>query len=65
MAAIPAGTVWICLKRARTRSFCAGYIVYAAIDSFLFLVIYVALSRVQFWLVQSPTGKALLPLAAT
>jgi len=65
MAAIPAGTVWVCLKRARTRSIFAACFIYTAIDSFLFLIIYVALSRMQFWLMQYPIGEALLPLAPT
>ena len=65
MAAISAGTVWVCLKRTHTRSVSVGSIVYAVIDSFLFPSIYAALSRVQFWLMQCPTGKALLPLAST
>ncbi|MFO7742116.1 MAG: hypothetical protein R6X31_07365 [Anaerolineae bacterium] len=42
LAAVSAGLVWLCLQRSRGRSVFAMYFLYAAIDSFLTLVIYVA-----------------------
>jgi len=43
LAAVSAGVMWIYLKRARSESIFAGYFVYAAVDSFLTLVVYIAL----------------------
>jgi hypothetical protein len=47
LAAVSAGLVWIYVKRGRGRSVFAAYFVYAAIDSFLTLVVYVALPMGQ------------------
>jgi len=43
LAALSAGVAWFYLKRARSQSIFAGYFIYAAVDSFLTLIIYVAL----------------------
>ena len=43
LAALSAGVVWIYLKRGRSQSIFAAYFIYAAVDSFLTLVVYVAL----------------------
>jgi len=43
LAAVSAGVMWIYLKRTRNESIFAGYFVYAAVDSLLTLVVYVAL----------------------
>lgn len=48
LAAISAGVVWIYLKRGRSQSIFAAYFIYAAVDSFLTLVIYVALPMGSF-----------------
>ena len=43
LAALSAGVMWIYLKRGRSQSIFAAYFIYAAVDSFLTLVVYVAL----------------------
>ncbi len=43
LAVLSAGVAWFYLKRARSQSIFAGYFIYAAVDSFLTLIIYVAL----------------------
>jgi hypothetical protein len=43
LAAVSAGLAWVSLRRARSESIFAAYFLYAAIDSFLTLVVYVAL----------------------
>ena len=46
LAALSAGAVWVTLKRGRGQSIFAPYLVFAAVDSFFILVIYVALPLV-------------------
>lgn len=43
LAAVSAGVVWLWMRRSRGRSVFAAYFLYAAIDSLLTLVVYVAL----------------------
>jgi hypothetical protein len=43
LAALSAGVVWIRLGRTRRRSIIGTYFIYAAVDSLLALIIYVAL----------------------
>ncbi|MBE9472722.1 MAG: hypothetical protein IMY75_11515, partial [Chloroflexi bacterium] len=43
LAALSAGVAWIYLKRGRSQSIFVAYFIYAAVDSFLTLVVYVAL----------------------
>jgi hypothetical protein len=47
LAAVSAALVWVYVRRGRGRSVFAAYFVYAAIDSFLTLVVYVALPMGQ------------------
>ncbi|MGC9334711.1 MAG: hypothetical protein ACP5JJ_11215 [Anaerolineae bacterium] len=42
LAAVSAGLTWVYLRRARSQSLFAAYFIYAAIDSFVTLVVYVA-----------------------
>jgi len=42
LAAISVGVVWAYLKRARSQSIFVAYLIYAAIDSLLTLIVYVA-----------------------
>jgi hypothetical protein len=56
LAVVSAGLVWIYVKVGRGRSVFAAYFVYAAIDSFLTLVVYVALPMGQIAGVVSPPG---------
>ena len=41
LAAISAGVVWVYLKRAQSQSIFVAYLIYAAVDSLLTLIIYV------------------------
>jgi hypothetical protein len=43
LAALSVGLMWVFLRRGRSQSIFAHYLIFAAIDSFLILVIYVAL----------------------
>jgi hypothetical protein len=56
LASLSAGLVWIYLRRGRGRSIFAAYFLYAAIDSFLTLVVYVALPMGQVASVVLPLG---------
>ncbi|HUX75252.1 MAG TPA: hypothetical protein VMY40_01275 [Anaerolineae bacterium] len=46
LAGLSAGVAWVTLKRGRGQSIFAPYLVFAAVDSFFILVIYVALPLV-------------------
>jgi hypothetical protein len=46
LAVLSAGVAWVTLKRGRGQSIFAPYLVFAAVDSFFILVIYVALPLV-------------------
>ncbi|NIN65022.1 MAG: hypothetical protein GTO63_10045, partial [Anaerolineae bacterium] len=43
LAAVSAGAAWIYLRRTRRRSLFTAYFIFAAVDSLLTLIIYVAL----------------------